>query len=386
MEHIGLLFKKNTEKSLDARFDTTRKHIEVRLYNTKIEGSTLDYLLKVFTGVIEQYGRVHPPIFIDFRNVEFADKLTYITLESILYCMIVEYRFDVILSISGENKITAPGWKNSPLIYLTNSEKEKRREFKKGFKFMLSKEHYRRVVVEKEDKSYLSQIYDDISCFMGFSGYDFDENFADEVAGVIAELISNAVEHGGKECLVDVDIAGGFTDKYDKGNPKKEYIGLGLSVVNFSDKCVGEDLKKKMTSDLKSSLPERYNVISKALVNHMREFDDNYLEEDFYNIAIFQNKISGRYNTSESGGTGMLRLIKALGDRSKGDNCYMLSGRRIVQFYNQFMVYDRSGWIGFNKENNFVGKRPAEEVIQVCPMFFPGVAYNLQFIMERGKK
>ena len=385
MEHIELLFDKNIGKLFSAKFNSRFMRIDVILSNTRIDGTALYRLLKVFKGVIKKYGRSHPPIFLDFSNVEFADKLTYITLECIVFCLVEKYHFDILINISGEKTISASGWEHSPLLSLTDTRKEKRREFIKQFGFMLNSNHYRRVVRERGDKAYISKVYDDISDFIRNSVFDLDENCMDEIAGVIAELISNAIEHGEKECLVDVDIEGGFYNRSDTDNPKKEYIGLSLVVVNFSEKCIGEDLRIKMSSDLIGQLPERYLHISEALLNHQDYFDDNYYEEDFYNIAIFQNNISGRYNTSRSGGTGMLKLVKALGDRSEGDNCYLLSGTRIVHFHNQYMEYDDNGWIGFNVDNDFLGHAPADGVIQFCDMYFPGVAYNLQFIMERGK-
>lgn len=384
MKDINLFFTKNLEKVYSAKFNPITKRIDIKLRDKRVDGTALNHLLKIFSGIIEIYGRLHPPIFLDFTNIEFADKLTYITLECILYCMITEYHFDILINLSGENRITASGWPYSPLISLTHISKEKRREFVNNFDFMLNRNHYRRVIKLREDKSYVSNVFDDICCFILNSSLDLDEKCVDEIAGVIAELISNGIEHGNQECLVDVDIAGGFYDERDMSETRKEYLGLGVAVVNLSSKCIGEDLKRKMTSELRNNLPDRYNYISKALVNHSAFFDDNYFEEDFYNIAIFQNNISGRYDTSKSGGTGMLKLVKALSDRSQGDNCYLLSGKRIVQFQNEHMIYDDNGWIGFNEDNDFCQKKPSDGVIKYCDMFFPGVAYNLQFIMERG--
>ncbi len=36
----------------------------------------------------------------------------------------------------------------------------------------------------------------------------------------------------------------------------------------------------------------------------------------------------------------------------------------------------------YNKERNFIDFPPSNEVVGKCPIFFPGTAYNLNFVIE----
>ena len=383
MKNADFIFQKNTRKKNKYRFNGKTKRIEIVFSKRHINGDALTELVAIFSSILEKYRMVRPPILLNFSDVEFADKLTYITLECVLLGMIEVHRFDIMLMISGENRVTASGWMDSPMIKLSSSNKAERKEFLDKFRFELNRSHCRRLVRECGDMLAPSRAYDDISDFLRFSGFDFDEGCLDEVTGVIAELISNAIEHGDNECLVDVDIAEGFYHRDDIETHETEYIVLSLVVLDFSPKLIGEGLKRKMVSNI--DLPDRYKKISEAFINHETSFDDKYMEEDFYNLAIFQDHISGRLDQSKSGGTGMVKLVRALEERSEGNNCYLLSGKRIITFRKEVMEYDEDGWIGFNSENDFLGAVPDEGITGLCNLFFPGVAYNLQFIMEREK-
>lgn len=385
MNNIELIFDYNPSKVYGARFNPKSKYIEIRQYKGKeIDGSSIKELVAIFSGIIEKYGVAHPPIFLDLINTRFRDKLTYITLECILECLITKYHFDVVINMSVKKDINASGLKDSPIIDLTDISKNVRKNYSIDFRGFIHRNHFRRVVIEGGDSTGPSKAFDDLCDFMRFCDYDLDEGCMDEISLVIAELISNAVEHGGKECLVDVDIEGGFIDKREE-EPKKEYIVLSLAVLNFSENMIGDGLRKKMESEFADLLPSRYKSITQAFNNHKPLFNDSYIEDDFYNIGIFQDHISGRYDKSSSGGTGMVKLVKALEDRAIDDICYLLSGNRVVFFKKELMEYNDEGWIGFNRSNDFIKKGPEKEVILPCDLVFPGVAYNLQFVMERGK-
>lgn len=79
----------------------------------------------------------------------------------------------------------------------------------------------------------------------------------------------------------------------------------------------------------------------------------------------------------------MTTLIKSLQEKSDSDNCYLLSGKRIVYFQKELLQYDDAEWLGFNKEKDFLSNIPDSIVAQECIVNFPGTAYNLNFILKR---
>ena len=63
-------------------------------------------------------------------------------------------------------------------------------------------------------------------------------------------------------------------------------------------------------------------------------------------------------------------------------------GRRFLRkdFINYCVKeYNEEKWIGFNKENEFLTKIPDVQVLGNNNIFFPGTAYNLNFVMAVDK-
>ena len=61
--------------------------------------------------------------------------------------------------------------------------------------------------------------------------------------------------------------------------------------------------------------------------------------------------------------------------------CYVLSGKRGMIFKKEYLEYNDERWIGFNKENDFLTQIPDVDIFDECDIFFPGTAYNLNFVM-----
>ena len=76
-------------------------------------------------------------------------------------------------------------------------------------------------------------------------------------------------------------------------------------------------------------------------------------------------------------------------ERSDAYRCYVVSGKRAVNFYKELLEYNDDKWIGFNQENDYISKIPSEIdennlVISESLMYMPGTAYNLNFVMKEG--
>ena len=47
------------------------------------------------------------------------------------------------------------------------------------------------------------------------------------------------------------------------------------------------------------------------------------------------------------------------------------------------LTYDENNWVGFNAEGDFLTKKPSLRCINNSGLYFPGTAYNLNFVMKR---
>ncbi len=53
-----------------------------------------------------------------------------------------------------------------------------------------------------------------------------------------------------------------------------------------------------------------------------------------------------------------------------------------MQFIRSLLEYDADHWIGMNHEHDFQHCAPDKNVFSTFPIYFPGTAYNLNFVME----
>lgn len=346
-----------------------------------IDGKAILLLIKLINDIQNTYHNVKMPLIIELGNVIFADKLTIIIFECICHYLITCCGRCVYLQYSiNTNDIWTEGVMSSPLLILGTPDQYHIEKFNKKYIFDLYRSHFRRVVQPaKNDSLALSRLMTEVEFFL--KGFSVKDDCRDKISEVIVELIGNAGDHTNTECLVDIDITFPYTIK----GTENEVYGVNIVVANFSDRLFGSALKEKLKSlgDRKIPNDSRYHAVLEAYTNHRLQFSDKYLEEDFFNIASFQHKISGRNESLLVGGTGLTKLIKTLEKMSDAHKCYMLTGNRVVNFFHEHLEYDTNNWISFNGTKDFVTTIPAEGVLGECPIYFPGTAYNLNFVMRK---
>ena len=66
---------------------------------------------------------------------------------------------------------------------------------------------------------------------------------------------------------------------------------------------------------------------------HESFFDSDYIQEDFFNVASFQHKISGNRKKTYTGGTGLTQLLHLLENYAEAHKCYFISGKRGLWFF-----------------------------------------------------
>ena len=207
-----------------------------------------------------------------------------------------------------------------------------------------------------------------------------NEIVAQQMKEVLIELIGNAGEHGGSDCLIDIDI----TDKiYAKiGDEDDEsFYGMNIAILNYSSVLFYDPLKNKLLNNV--GLLDRYKYVNKARLYHLQHLTSDYSESDFYTISSFQHKISGSIEKNEIGGTGLTSLLQSLEDQADTHLCYMLTGNRLFFFEKDHMNHDSNGFIGFNKDGRYLDCIPDIELFQTINTFFPGVAYNLNYAFKK---
>lgn len=314
------------------------------------------------------------PVIVRFtKEIEFKEKLMFILFECVCKYLISESH-PVSLNMRVHPKINTHGFESSPLKLLESSTYGNIARFEEKFSKDLFGRHYRGVFPHDARGDDLSIIMGDTASFQRIGNIRDEDR--DMVAEVMAELLGNAQEHSLSDCLYDFDI----TPAYHKKGSDKIFVGMNIVILNLSQKLLGTGLKKKLEG-ADGELPVRYKQVTEAFECHKVFFNNLYREEDFFNIAAFQHKISGRVDNNYTGGTGLTKLIHTLEEKSDAYNCFVQSGFRQVRFEHRYMNYN-DDWIGFNDSNDFLSRPPDIGLFRDSRIYLPGTAYNLTFVIE----
>lgn len=363
---------------------TQRNNIKQIYYNhdkKQFQIKDLNKLIAYLNYIINNRLFAAFPIIIDLKNAVFMDKLTYVLLECVCYYLL-ELGHIVIVNFKSRPNIILDGIKKSPLLllkskYNINTKLEYNKKFNKDY----SSYHFRKILRQEDkekDDSLVSSLMQDIDNFLKIYSVSYDYRVS--ISEVLAELVDNALEHSDGDCLIDLDI----TNDYKKvdADESENFYGINIVILNFSKILIGEKLQDKInTLSFTKNFSDRYSCVIEAKENHSQKYSDNYDENDFFVISAFQHRISSR-KESNLGGTGLTKLLKSLEEKSDTYNCYLLSGNTVLWFIHEYLNYDKNDFIGFNKPNDYVGNIPSEDCLGRTSFFFPGTAYNLNFVLK----
>lgn len=377
MECCKLLFDKNPGLELQSiikkKIQIKNKRVIYRI-RSKIFGGDQIYEILAVMNYIHAHYRQKIPITFDLGFFEFYDKLVYVILESIIYYLYKDERYDIDFCGKANDSIYTEGIQYSPMNFVKSTD-----EYIKKFVNDLSMRHFRRLIPNEDqrDEKYLSDLMQQIFCFLCNNG--IGEEICEQLTEVLVELVGNAGEHGNSECLLDVDITQSTYKKSEKDNDI--FYGMNAAVLNYSSMLFYEPLKKKLCSEIE--LPKRYDYVLIAKDYHLKNLTENYFENDFYTVSSFQHKISGNIKKNDVGGTGLTSLLQSLEEQSDTHLCYMLSANRILFFEKNLMHYDQDKLVGFNINKNYLTEIPDEKLFQSISTFLPGVAYNLNYVIKK---
>lgn len=374
MKNCKLLFEMNNTEKFNRKIKKKIKFINKHMVYTMNVNGTFngDHIFEIISVVnyIRKVYRQKIPIVIFLGEFEFYDKLVYIILESIVYYLNAIDGHKIDVRFKAKHTIWTEGIRYSSLV--------NQRMLLNHYKYDLNMYHFRKLIPERNGRKdeYLSNLLQDIYGFLYNNG--IQDVTCEKLSEVIIELVGNAGEHGDSECLLDIDIT---KSEYGKRDEEGIFYGLNIVILNCSSILFFEPLKEKLSSDIK--LSERYNDVLRAREYHFEHLNDNYKEDDFYTISSFQHKISGSRLKNQLGGTGLTSLLRSLEEDSDTHLCYMLSGRRILFFEKEHMLYDDNEYVGFNKNKNFFSDIPDVNIFDTINTFWPGVAYNLNYAVKK---
>lgn len=376
MKNDQFLLQENGKKQIK-KFKLNNNSIVYKFNKSTLDLTVIKDIIGFVNAVEEKYHKIKFPIHFDLGNINIMDKLTYIMFECVCNYLLETCKRKVIVTVNANEKINTEGIKSSPLLLLGTNQKERFSKFLQKFKKEIYKSHYRRVIEAKEnnDPYLLSRIMSDIDSFLKM--FSVTKQYRDAITEVIVELAGNALEHTDTDCLIDLDV----TTPYDKKETRGTFYGINITIINFSPKLLGYSLSEKIKQ--KDILNERHLKLLGAYTMHKQKFSSQYGEEDFFNIASFQHKISGRLSNESTGGTGLTKLISRLEGYSEAYHCYVITGNRAVYFVRDYLSYNDEGWIGFNESKDFLTQIPETKLLSSSNISMPGTAYNLNFVMKK---
>lgn len=339
-------------------------------------GTQVRSLLSKLNFVMNKYGSMCHTVRILIESFKPMDKLTYILLECIIYELMYKYKNIYVLTKEIIPQIQTSGLSNSLLWNYIRGTLTKEQYCKRFFR-SLQGNHYRRIICQ-DDSSEISKLMTDIKIFLKI--FDIEDENRSKIAKIVSELADNACEHSKSDCLIDIDVSKPIYTKQD--DPNGVYYSVNICVLNFSDIYLGDTLREKILKrKYKSS--NRYEDVANAYERHKVFFNFKYTEEHFFMLTAFQNKISGRENETETGGIGLNEMICEVEKRADTHNCYVLSKNKVICFLPEYLVNNPEGWVGFNKEQDFLNKCPDPNSIYDSDTFLTGTGYNLSLIYRR---
>ena len=345
--------------------------------------------LKWINGLKNKVGNSKTNVYLNLDKAIPVDNLTITFLEYVCYYVITNLNFKLFVNYRFEKRVAMLTSRDTLIKYLANlnpSLQEYQFEFEKQYSlYMLSEELYKRAFDAaniKIDIAFHSKLNQEIYRYLGNHTLLNDSQSLD-MAETITELVENAIEHTKTDCFLTIyspanDVESFFSDK--------KYHALDVSLFNISNKYMGDDvLDKIVNGDIEGNLKPVFEHVGKAFDNHSRYFNDKYDRESFGILAAMQYNVTGRFGAQNDGGTGVPKMIMSLQHSSYLDGCYLISGHKGFQLMENYLGEDADGYVSMNR-GSYVDQVPDNETLLRLNTEFPGTAYHLSFVFEKGSK
>ena len=381
MKNINLIYKNISP----VKVPINKKPIIIKSIKEEFNSKTLLNIAGKFK-FLYTYKFADWEIVINLGNVEFADKITYLMFDALLYDLFKNTRFIIRVVMSIDTKhIHQIGFKGTALYRSTNNESGlvNKKDFIEAYEkpFYLDKTVYRRIVTHEKlqnSNEWPSKIYTEVASIL--KEYTTEDEWTDGISEVVSELLCNVSSHTDGDCLIDIDISN--TVELNKSCEDKKHLSVNIAVINFSENKLYDLIKSNLKENKYESDDFLYNRIYKAYEVHKKFFDDSYNEEDFFLVTAFQNHVSSRAYKSGMGGTGLTTLIEKIIGKAKDDYSYVLSGDNIIFFRSEYLTLSEDKFVGFNEQNDYFNFIPSKKIINKSNLYIPGSIYQLLLIRE----
>ncbi|NFH89718.1 hypothetical protein FDA33_05790 [Clostridium botulinum] len=380
MKYTSLIFD-NVE---EYKININNGRIYIKFDEDIFTSTSLKHLTSNFKYILN-YSNMNIDVILNLGVIKFADKITYLILESLIYYMITNtaYRFKLFFEINRSN-IHSIGFIETALV----KSIDKNNIIDKN-KFLLLYEKtfynnnnvYRRYLTNNmlvEKKEWPSIVASEIGTIL--TTICKDDEFVDSICEVTSELLCNVMSHTDGDCLIHIDNSDTIIKNNSLG---KSYLSVNIAVINFSNFRLYDLIKSYIKENRYEGEDPLYKKIYGTYRKHKDFFNKEYNEDDFFLITAFQNHVTSRNLKSGVGGTGLTKMIEEITNKTEKDYSYVLSGNNVLLFKNEFLKLSEGKFVGFNEENDYFNYRPSKKSIDKSKLYIPGSIYNLLLIKEQ---
>lgn len=338
-------------------------------------GRSVNTIAQKLKYIFNHYSMIEIEISIKSRTIN--DMATITVLEYLIYYTIKKNQFKVKVKFRPNQIDYTSNFLEKSLIgkfiISTNSNKKASEEFIKEFEnpaTIIDERSFRKLLKNDENtKKSLNSVSSDISWFLKdkIDSVDFREDSCE----AITELCANVLDHTSSDCIVSMEC-GRAIDKLKNARCRI----LSVVVSNVSQNLIYDRLAEYYEQG-----KVKFSQVDEAYKYHKDYFlAENYSQERFYMVSVFQKGVSTRENQLNSGGTGLFKLIDNILGRTVGDNCYVLSGNNVL-FLREDKIKPVNGYIGFNSEHNYISGVPDIDIFANSGMYYNGTLIHLMLVL-----
>lgn len=378
MLQIEKLFEKITpiNYSIGSSFVNNKIRIKDDCFSIK----SIYKIAEHFKWMKENMDIYETKIIIDSNYI--ADQSVLTLMEMLIYFVSNEWNFKVTYRFSiNENVIGYQIFRKS-ILFKHNNRKLNLNQYNDEYnkKLIIDRTYFRKICENTEENKkgkFLSITMGDIDIFL--KCFEFDDEYRSELAEVIIEIVDNALKHSNGDCILTLNVL--KSDHY-------RYQYVEVTTVVIDDIFIGKEIIEYINKKDKSEYSEKNKIVLTAFEKHKLFFNEKYNINSFAMVSAFQKYVTTRKLSMNAGGTGLTKLINELIEKSTNNFCYVSSGNTNLIFDKEVLKLSDKGLIGFNYENDYLGKIPSEKIVHINKYDMNLNVYNLQFVLkekENGK-
>ena len=171
-----------------------------------------------------------------------VDQAILTLMESIIYFVINEWKFKVTYRFSIKENVLGYQIFKKSILFKYNNKKIIIDDYNKEYnkKTAINVDHFRKVCENNEENrkgNFISITMDEVDTFL--KCFEFDDEYRNELAEVIVEIVDNALKHSNGDCILNLNVLKNDYHKY-------KYVDVAVVVIDdiFIGKEIVEYIKK----------------------------------------------------------------------------------------------------------------------------------------------